>query len=538
MQFLLVLASSFLFSAVIVYTQVTDWAQAASDAGIALESNLKTDASTTIGIVRALQAILAAISSIILMNSFTYLYWGLMRRPQGLSYRSLMALAPATFNLGTLRIVFSSSSRFSSRAWALLSVLLTSLPWISGLVLFLRTSFVVIYDTAHSYEVTAGVGPFNSSYVHTFLGMLQNSSIGYDYRVLPYTYYAVVYSLVTNPMFSTVTEPIWCSQTNCRSFLFSGGVLMTTPWQPRGYPSYPLLKVPRVPTLQLDFQDGRVMTNFTEADCDNFGSEGVNIAVRLCLANRSKNPWSLDAGLFVCREGIQNGSCNAQSPAPNFTTTLSFFSRQATVISSRFNSSVVSVFDMTTAQPVQMSEGDLSAYKAALQWLLDFSAANIPAPSSIIEIFWTSQDQFELEPESYGYLREHFYSILAFPTWLFNANNFGNIELKSNEIVRSLPPQFYTRAYFVAPYVKFKFNQAMVILFAVLQGLVLLFAWSVLLWAVRIAHSIPTISSYPLFDIGFKAAVGIPATQPDIWLSGDKEVLEYTKDSTIFAKEE
>ncbi|KAK3385248.1 hypothetical protein B0H63DRAFT_543507 [Podospora didyma] len=227
-----------------------------------------------------------------------------------------------------------------------------------------------------------------------------------------------------------------------------------------------------------------------ESDCDKFGGEGVKIAVRLCLANRSKHPWSFEAGLFVCREGIQNGSCNTQSPAPNFTTTVSFFGRQATVTSSRFNSSIVGVSDVTTAQLVRMSEGDLSAYRAALQWLLDFSVANIPALSSIIEIFWTSIDQFELEPETYGYLRHNFYNILAFPTWLFNANNFGNTELENNKIVRSLPPQFYTTAYFVAPYVKFKFNQAMVIVFAILQGLELLFAWSVLLWAVWILHSI------------------------------------------------
>jgi hypothetical protein len=43
-----------------------------------------------------------------------------MNTPTGLSYLSLLALSPASGNLGTLQLFWSSVTKASTRAWALL----------------------------------------------------------------------------------------------------------------------------------------------------------------------------------------------------------------------------------------------------------------------------------------------------------------------------------------------------------------------------------------------------------------------------------
>jgi hypothetical protein len=432
------------------------------------------------------------------------------------------------------------------------SLLATALLWLSGLVLFckslllgapsfssdklVQTSTVVVYDTAHTYDVTAGVGPFNASLVQGYMDFLNATPVGYDYRVLPYTYSSVVSNLVTNPIYSSVAAPIACSGPECTSYILSGGIFMTSAWQPSGFRDHPLLKVTRVPAIQLEFNNHPTGDNYTDVECDLFGDDSARIGVRLCLSPH-QDSGAVEAGLFVCSGGVANGVCNTEYPTPNLTTILSFHSLQGDIVASRSNSSIIVVSDLTEPQKIPFtSSDDLPQYREALRWLLDYSAANIPAPSSIVESFWTGQKQLEDEHVSYGYLAQHFHSILAFPLWFFNANNFGNKELQNDEIISTLPPEFYTKAYVVAPHAMFRLSLSMVILFAVTQGLVVAFAWGMLLWATVVSASLPRISSYPLFDVTFKTGTEINAGPDELWDADDAQIERMCRGSRVNRK--
>lgn len=119
LQTLAVAASSALFAAVIIYTRITDQAMTLSADNQPLRNNFKADASTTIATVRTLQGVLAAVSSVALVKSLTFLYWILISRPNGARLPSVLALAPSTTVLGSLRLLVMSSSRLSTRMLAL-----------------------------------------------------------------------------------------------------------------------------------------------------------------------------------------------------------------------------------------------------------------------------------------------------------------------------------------------------------------------------------------------------------------------------------
>ena len=100
--------------------------------------------------------------------------------------------------------------------------------------------------------------------------------------------------------------------------------------------------------------------------------------------------------------------------------------------------------------PVQDLDLDVEGLKEAFGWLFNFSAAGIPAPASIAQYFWSTQDQlnsqyWSIEPY------QIFHSILAFPFWQFNPNNFGNVALNAQNITAGLPSEFYTTASIGAP---------------------------------------------------------------------------------------
>ena len=212
-------------------------------------------------------------------------------------------------------------------------------------------------------------------------------------------------------------------------------------------------------------------------------------------------------GLFICN-GTLNGKCVAEDPTPNIVTTMSFFRRQGTVLAARSNLTIMGLSDLSSPDPITISQSDVVAYTSALSWLLDFNAANIPAPSSIIEIFWSNQDSLN-DTFTDGILLQNFRSVLAFPLWLFNANNYGNTKLSDKVLNPDLPAEFYTQAAVVAPLVKLKFDPSLLLVFICLEGVVLVSLWGTLLLLCmpRSRGAVPKITPYPLFDILFKASI-------------------------------
>ena len=145
----------------------------------------------------------------------------------------------------------------------------------------------------------------------------------------------------------------------------------------------------------------------------------------------------------MCTKGVQDNQCLTVPNPPAVTTTFSIYRRHVSITASRSNFSVLSIDRMDA--PVQDTTSDVEGLKEAFSWLFNFSAAGIPAPASIAEYFWSVQDQLENE---YWSIEPYqiFQSILAFPFWQFNPNNFGNVNLNAQTITPGLPQDYYTTA--------------------------------------------------------------------------------------------
>lgn len=202
-------------------------------------------------------------------------------------------------------------------------------------------------------------------------------------------------------------------------------------------------------------------------------------------------------GIFVCTEGKNGNECWTDTHPPEVTTTFSVYRRHASLTTARSNFSILAVDE--TDEPVQDTEVDVESLKLAFNWLFNFTAAGIPAPASIAQYFWTVQDQLDNEfwsIEPY----QIFQSILAYPFWQFNPNNFGNVQLDAQEMVAGLPSDFYTTAAIGKPYQKIVVDRPMFVLFCILQTLVLSVAWSTFIWVCTLDNELVEYSSYPLID--------------------------------------
>jgi len=193
---------------------------------------------------------------------------------------------------------------------------------------------------------------------------------------------------------------------------------------------------------------------------------------------------------------------------------------------------------LPTKAPILFTDIHLPSYRHALSWLLNYTAAGVPAPSSIAQSFWSSKTQLG-DPAAHGILSQNFQSLLAFPFWLFNANNWGNTALRENTTIPTLPPQFYTQASIVAPYTKIRFNQAMFALFIAFQGLAMAFVWVVLVVVWRAGEALPTTSSYPIFDVAFKAKVDAEAKARGVVVNANSlTIVNLMKDAKAVLKDD
>ena len=294
------------------------------------------------------------------------------------------------------------------------------------------------------------------------------------------------------------------------------------------------MRIPTTPAIQLDFSGRRSLPeSFKDSDCDVFSSNDTLIAVKLCVSRLPGD--TLQTGVFICESVVANGTCVTTSPPQNITTTVSFFERTATMLSSRSNLTIVEISNLSEPKKMALSDDDVRGYRVALSWLLDYAKAGIPAPSSIIESFWTSRALLG-DSTIDGILLQNLQSILAFPVWLFNANNWGNTGVQGAGLSPFVPSEFYKTASIVKPYVKLEFDPVVLVLFIVFQGSVLLFLWGLLAWTVLAVGGLPAVSSFPLFDFSFKSGVDMQeASREKVWNAGDSEVLELVEGAKVVA---
>lgn len=254
--------------------------------------------SSTLAILRLLEGLLSLCANLVLTKTFETLQWTLSNRPEGLSLLSLLGLSPTSGYFGTLALTFGKYSSFSNRIAAGSRIGLSSAIWISGVVLFARTRLELMYEPVMSYNVTAGVGQFNGSFIPEYLQRFQDNNAGYEYAILPYSTVITASNLIVNPMHSTAIDPVSCEvERKCHGYLMSGGLAMTTPWPPEDYKSHPVITIKNTPSTQIDFVRGIHNDSFDDLqDCSTFGGEGFLIGIKFCLARSVSAPGSLFAG--------------------------------------------------------------------------------------------------------------------------------------------------------------------------------------------------------------------------------------------------
>jgi hypothetical protein len=103
------------FIVIILVALATPWAEASFSRSERLNSWLLIDVSTTLTAVRILQGLIATTTSIALIRSFFCVEWFLLKKPNGLSYCSYLALSPTTLDWGTFRLIASPSASIHAR---------------------------------------------------------------------------------------------------------------------------------------------------------------------------------------------------------------------------------------------------------------------------------------------------------------------------------------------------------------------------------------------------------------------------------------
>ncbi|KAL4994396.1 hypothetical protein BDV10DRAFT_189064 [Aspergillus recurvatus] len=533
---------------------VTAWIAQTTHSPRVTIGGVTIDSSSTLTMLSFFQGLHSALATSVLSSLFEFVHWTLTARDNGLTSIGLLGLSPTTGALGSVRIIFSKSRRLPDRIWPLLRLTLTTALWVSGMIVFADTDIGAVYEPVFNYEVTAGVGQFNGSYVGSYIELLQDreTGSGYSYTVVPYWMQAVVNNLVTNPMHSVAGRPVpagACVEHECDSYLLPGGLIGASPWPPTNHPSAPMVRMDDAPSVQLDFAAGLRGHSFSEDECTVFGGNNTVVGISFCVADSQTVNGSFAAGVYVCPSGAYNGTCMLGSAPfyPNLTTTFSVFTRETTFVAARSNMSIVSV--TSSSPPKQTPSLDIASFRAALTWILDFNSSGIPPATSIAQQFYSSQEQLKSRYWSPD-LKQTFHSLLAFPFWFFNANNLGNVENHGQGISDHLPPEFYTNASLATSHSRIIISPAAFFAFIVLQSILHLFIWSVFVWLCFKRPSLPAITSYPLWNFASKAIVkrrdpfsgkgsqayrlGFPVPPPGILGAKDGDVLSSLEHCTHF----
>ncbi|KAM0719382.1 hypothetical protein Q7P37_005287 [Cladosporium fusiforme] len=467
--------------------------------------------SSTLTILRILQGTLSTMSSLMLLNSFDMVVWMLAKRGPGLQTLRLLSLSSTTGLWGTMEAVFSPKIDAVGKIFAASKLALLAMTWLSGILLFARTQITTVNRTAHTCDVIAGVGPFRGSYVEEYLRALQELNDVSEARILPYSIMMTASQMIINPIHSWTAEPVECEGSrSCDSYLLPGGLSLATPWPPTGYDGYPTITVHEASATQLDFQrvTDQKQSFDDSVDCTLYGSIGFDI------------------GLFVCQNGTANGTCHTSIIPPQLVVNLTAYQRRATVTCARSNLSIVAVHDLSP--PIEQADLDIDALKRSFTWLTNATAADIPFFSSVAQFFWTSWPTLNDEHFS-GEPYRLFQSLLAFPFWHFNDNNYGNIELDPTVPLETLPQEFHTVASVDKPMNKIVVDRGMLIAFCVLQSTCVAWVW-IALWCRWIFHrDMPNMSSYPMVDFAFKShqrhREGDGIAQPAIDVSADNAAI-------------
>jgi hypothetical protein len=154
--------------------------------------------------------------------------------------------------------------------------------------LIVNTSVATVYDPILTFNVTAGAGSFNGSFVKP---TLQNVGGRISYWIL-----ASAYDFIMNPQFSVMASPVSCSG-GCDSYIFPGAVWSMNPAVPDDAPANSMVTIYNSPASQMEFRKGLSDGDrFSEQDCTVYGESTGPIGAEFCLARSQAYEGSIIAG--------------------------------------------------------------------------------------------------------------------------------------------------------------------------------------------------------------------------------------------------
>lgn len=250
-----------------------------------------------------------------------------------------------------------------------------------------------------------------------------------------------------------------------------------------------------------------------------------------------KSRLTPDIAIQVCQNGTAGQIC--QNRGSKVSATLAVHSRRATTACAIANNSILSVSQL--GAPVLNDDIDIEALGDALTWLLNFTAAGIPAQSSVVFSLWYNPPYVSYHywsMEAYKTLK----SLLAFPLWEFSENNFGNPYLDSTP----RPPEFKTSASISEPFMRLVIDKNMWITYLVLESVMISIFWIIIAWRCCWRMYLPANSSHPLIDSAVKLVErksGVLLSEAggkarDLWNAGDREILSCFGDLEVIYRHE
>ena len=589
---LAVLIASTTFAATAWFARATFSSTSSSSTRDFFKSVFGIDITDTLTVLAFLSGILAFLLGFVVDNLLDIVQWALICRSQGAELLSILAISSTTGALGTLGLLIDKPTPASARLWATGKLSLRIAIWVAGIALFINTSVTTVYKAEFTYPALAGVGPFDGTLVAPFLDFLKSGTGGLTAIPIPYSMTALTHNLIVNPQHSISSPHKSCNaDLACDSYTLPGGLATANHnfgdsdnmLPPTNRTDLPAITLGSVPATRIDFHRGILPndTTLTLSNCDFFYQQPYLIALYFCLAPSTIRPGSILAAIRVCDLG-RNHSTNAcmsnitKYPfgPPTINTTFSVARLRTGMVVSRAN---YSIFSLTSTSPATTpipdhsladttSATNLLAYRAALNWMLNATAADIPAASGIIEYFWSAPLQLSEEYWSPG-PRAAFESLLAYPLWFWQGLNHGNVALNGEqghtfESLRDVVgEEFLTEAGVGGPAVRIVVDEGMFVAFVVLVGCVLLCGWGVVgwLWLWKVGGGkqgsgqggvkVPKISSYPVVDMGlrtrevlFGSAV-VSTAASSTWLAkstgldvvdaGDKQVRRALQDRRV-----
>jgi hypothetical protein len=553
-----------------------------------IKNVFRVDVTDTLTILALLSGILNFLLGFVVDNVLDFIQWALICRRNGVEALSVLAVSATTGAIGNLGLLVDNLTPRSARSWATGKLLLRVAVWVSAIALFINTSIRTVYRPEVIYTATAGVGPFNGSLVQPYLDDLNLRNANLTDTTIPYSVSALAHNLIVNPQHSYSSPHKGCRvEDTCDSYILLGGMATASIATDNGMPptdheSLPAMTMNNVPATRIDFRRTIAAndTTLTFDDCALFDQDPYTIAIRFCLAPSRTEEGAVIAAIYVCDLGTNHttGECLSNHTLygdgpPSINTTFSVTRLTTDLVVSRANFSVLQLSPSTDpiADHSLISTNDLAAYRFAIHWLLNNTAAGIPAPSSIIEYFWSAPLQIT-SPEYWSPgPRVAFESLLAYPLWFWQGNNVGNSALRfidghqyeadgmtaAEGMVEALREvlgnEYVTEAGLSGPAVRITVDEGMFATFCILIGAVLAVAWGVvlLLWFWKTAArsgglgtrfsgngngkgskagvKVPKISSYPVVEIAMRTrGVCGGSTSglvlPDVVDAGDSEV--------------